>query len=103
MKFLVNLVQVVVVTAMIYPFFLMWDKNNVDHFCDLIEPGITKLELIYKTDHAPVKFIKPSMEDNKGRWSATVETFSPFSDYHCQIRGIGSTVAEAWIVEKPSE
>jgi hypothetical protein len=99
MKLLVNIIQVLIIAAIVYPLFLLWDKNNVEHFCHEVKAGITKQALIYKTDHAPIKFTKPTDKDDKGYWSAKVVTYSPFSDYHCKIRGLGDTVASAWIEE----
>jgi len=99
MKLLVNTIQLLVILGIIYPLFLLWDKNNVEHFCREIKPGMTKLALIYKADHAPVKFIKPIDEDRKGYWNAYVVTYSPFSSYNCEIKGLGSSVGNAWIEE----
>lgn len=99
MKLLVNIIQVLVVMAMVYPLFLFWDKNNVEHFCREVTVGMSKQALIYKTDHAPIKFIKPAGEDRRGYWTASVVTYSPFSDYHCKVKGLGNTVASAWIEE----
>lgn len=51
----------------------------------------------YKTDHAPIKYTKPRDKGDKGYWSAEIVSYSPFSDYHCTMRGLGGTVASAWI------
>ena len=99
MKLLVNVIQVLIIVAIIYPFFLLWDKNNVEHFCEQVEQGSTKKALIYKSEHAPVKFIKPTDDNKNGYWTAYVATYSPFSDYSCVIKGMGSSVGSVWIEE----
>lgn len=99
MKILVNGIQLLVILALIYPFFIFWEKSNVDEFCEKAKVGTHQQQLQQIADEMHVKLIPPSEKDKRGYWTAYGVTHSPISSYSCQLRGLGNKVAEARIEE----
>jgi len=99
MKILVDTVQMLVIAAMIYPVFYLWDINKVDEFCSEVEAGTTKQVFLQIADEPLIKLIEPKDDERPGRWTSSVVTWSPFSSYSCEVRGYGSVVSSAWIEE----
>lgn len=93
MKILVSLIQFMVIAGLIYPFYAMWNNENLSDFCIELKPDTTKQYLI---DLAEQNYIKLYIENADGsKWHATATTFLSFSNDSCQIRGLGNRVASA--------
>lgn len=98
MKLLVDAVQVLVVAAIIYPMFYVWDTTKVDQFCDVVEAGMSKHEFVQLADSNLVKITSPEDDALSGKWRSSVVTYSPFSSYSCEVVGLGNKVSSAWIM-----
>lgn len=98
MKHIVNLIQLAVVAAIIFPMFYVWDTDKVDNFCEAIKPGLSKAELLQRVDDANVKILGPEDVDIAGgKWNASIVARTPFIEHSCLIKGVGHTVATAKI------
>ena len=62
MKLLVWAIQLLVIAAIIYPIFYLWDINNVGQFCRKVEKGTLKSELIALADKNMIKITAPMDE-----------------------------------------
>jgi len=98
MKLLVGAVQLLIISAIIYPMFYVWDTTQVEQFCDVVETGMSKQELIQLADTNLVKITSPSDDGSSGKWRSSVVTYSPFSSYSCEVVGLGDRVSSAWII-----
>ena len=100
MKIIVNLMQITVVAAIIYPMFYIWNTGKIEQFCKLVEPGMTKQALIELADELSVKMLGPTDGDVAGgKWQATIIAYSPYTKYSCEIKGIANSVAVAEIID----
>jgi len=96
MKYLVNLIQLTVVAAIIFPMVYIWDTDKVENLCKRIEPGMEKAEFLKLTDDLNARLLGPTYEGLEGgKWHAEVVTITPFIDHSCRIKGAGSRVATA--------
>ena len=96
MKYLVNLIQLTVVAAIVFPMFYIWDTDKVDNLCKRIEPGMEKVEFLKLADDLGVRLHGPTFEGLEGgKWHAEVVTITPFIDHSCRVKGAGSRVATA--------
>jgi len=100
MKLLVWAIQLLVIAAIIYPIFYLWDINNVGQFCRKVEKGTLKSELIALADKNMIKITAPMDEGVLGKWRASADTWSPLTSTTCEIIGQGSRVSDAWIKEE---
>jgi len=98
MKYLVDAVQLLVISAIIYPMFYLWDTNQVNQFCQGVETGMTKEVLFQLADNNQVKITDPKDDGLVGKWRSSIITYSPFSNYSCEVAGRGNRVSDAWIV-----
>ena len=102
MKSVVNVVQLIIVVAIIFPIFYIWDTDNVDRICQSIGNGMTKQDFIKLAVDSPIKLLGPIAVDDEvvgGKWQASIVTYWPFTDYMCLVKGIGNTVSTARIVD----
>jgi len=97
MKLLVDAVQMLVIAALVYPMFYLWDINKVDQFCNQIEIGTTKQEFLQYAELQSVKLVEPVEDEKLGKWNSSAVTWSPFTNHSCEVRGFGSAVYDAWI------
>lgn len=100
MKRLVNLVQLAIVAAMLYPVYYIWDTDRIDNFCDLVKPGmsLTELEALAEENHIDVN-IPDEAAKEKGQWMTSVESKAALDRYACVILGAADRIATAEIVE----
>ena len=97
MKVLVNLFQMMAVVAMLYPAYYIWDRDQVDNFCEELKVGMSKQGLLTLVDDRNVTMQGPVNETIEGgKWQASVSP-AVSSSHTCVIKGIGSTVATAKI------
>lgn len=100
MKLIVNLIQLAVVAAIIYPIFYIWDTDKIEQFCKNIEPGMSKQEFIQLAEDSSVKILGPTDGDVAGgKWQATIVAYSPYTKYSCKVKGTGNSVAVATIID----
>jgi len=93
MKHAVNLIQILVVIAIIFPVFHIWEGDKVDQFCKVVEPRMGKVAFINLADERNVKLIGPTdYSVAGGKWQATAVSRSPFSKDSCLIKGVGTKV-----------
>ena len=93
MKMLANLFQLTAIVAMLYPAYYIWDRDQVDNFCEELNVGMSKHELLTLADSNNVTMLGPVNESIEGgKWYASVSP-AVSSDYSCVIKGIGATVA----------
>ncbi|MCX4188241.1 hypothetical protein [Methylophaga sp. OBS4] len=99
MKRLVNLIQLAIVVAILYPLFYVWDTDRVDNFCKLVKPGMSQDELVALADDNGMNLIGPNpINLSGGRWIASVPSRASFAGYACVIKGAADTVATAKII-----
>jgi len=98
MKSLVDAIQLLIIAAIIYPMFYVWDTTQVDQFCEVVETGMSKQEFIQLADTNLVKITSPTDDGLSGKWHSSVVTYSPFSSYSCEVVGLGNKVSSAWII-----
>ena len=102
MKFIVNLIQVAIVVAMIYPIFHFWDTDKVTQLCRNTHAGMTKTQFIELAHNSGAKISGPSDDElSGGKWTATANSHSLLAKEYCEIRGSGNTVALAEIKPIP--
>ncbi len=100
MKIIVNLFQLSAIVAMLYPAYYIWDRDQVNNFCDELNVGMSKHELLTLADSNNVKMLGPVNETIEGgKWKASVSP-AVSSSYSCVIKGIGATVATFKIAYK---
>ncbi len=99
MKVLVDAIQMLVVVALIYPMFYLWDKNNVNQFCSELEVGISKQVFLQIADDKIIKIVNADKVGDVGKWNSSIVTWSPFTNYSCEVKGFGGLVSRAWIKE----
>jgi len=98
MKRIVNLVQLLIVVAILYPVVYVWESDRVDNFCESIKPGLSKTKFLQLIDDNNLPVNGPtdiSMEG--GKWVAHIPVKTSFSGYNCEVRGAANAVAAAVI------
>ena len=96
MKLFVDALHMSVIAVLIYPMFYLWDTSQVDQFCQGIETGMSKQDYMQLADENLVKVVAPQ-DGRRGRWESSVIARSPFTDYSCEVVGLGNRVSRAWI------
>ncbi|MTI63968.1 hypothetical protein [Methylophaga sp.] len=97
MKILVNLFQVVIVLAILYPVFYVWDTGRIEDFCELIEPGISVSDLQQLADEQGITLNIPADNDT-GQWMTSVESTASIDRFACVVIGAVDRVASARLV-----
>lgn len=97
MKLLVNIFQVIAIIAMIYPVYYIWDKDQVDNFCEELESGVSKQNMIDLAKQRNVTMQGPVDEGVKGgKWQASISP-AVSSSHICIVKGVGSKIVSAKI------
>jgi len=96
MKLFVDALHMVVIAALIYPMFYVWDTAKIDQFCQGVERGMSKQAYMQLADENLVKLVAPHI-DRPGRWESSVIARTPFTNYSCVVVGLGDSVSRAWI------
>lgn len=93
MKILVNFIQIMLIAGMVYPVYAVWNNDQINNFCTELKTNMTKQRLF---DLADEKNITVSFDNVDAlKWFATASVSAHFSNYSCQIRGMGDRVASA--------
>jgi hypothetical protein len=101
MKSLVNLIQVLIVVALIFPIFHVWDTDKVTQLCRNTKSGMSKSEFIDLARNSGAKIFGPEDDSmSGGKWHASGRSHSPFAKEYCLVIGTSNTVAKAELVEQ---
>jgi len=100
MKFLVNVFQVLIVVAIIYPIFHIWDTDKVSQLCRNTKSGMSKIAFIELAHNSGAKITGPTDDSlSSGKWTAIASSHSPLAKEYCEIKGTSNTVAYAQMME----
>ncbi|MBE0439207.1 MAG: hypothetical protein IBX57_05435 [Gammaproteobacteria bacterium] len=100
MKCLVNLIQVAIVVAIIFPIFHIWDTDKVEQLYRNTRAAMAKSEFIELAHNSGAKITGPNDDDLAGgKWTAIASSHSPFAQEFCEIKGTSKTVAAAKMIE----
>jgi hypothetical protein len=98
MKIFVNFIQILLITGMVYPVYAMWNNDQINNYCADLKSMTTKQKML---DLAEQKNIKVKFERiDELLWRATATRSTSFSDYSCQINGMGERLASAKMAVK---
>jgi hypothetical protein len=95
MKIFVNFIQIVLIAGMVYPVYAMWNNDQLSSFCVELKSNMTKQNLLDMADQKNIKLNLDLANVDGMKWQATASTPVSFSDYSCQITGLGDKVASA--------
>ncbi len=93
MKMFVNFIQIMLIAGMVYPVYAMWTNDQLSSFCVELQSNMTMQNLLALADQKNIKIYLANVDDMK--WLATASTPASFSNYSCQIKGMGNKVASA--------
>lgn len=101
MKALVTLLQLLIVAAIIYPVYYVWDTGRIEDFCEKITPGMSVEALNAWADENHISLNSPQNRgDAGGQWMTSVESKASIDRYACVILGAVDRVASAHIVDE---
>ncbi|OUR72158.1 hypothetical protein A9Q78_07570 [Methylophaga sp. 41_12_T18] len=96
MKRLVNSIQYLVVLVIIYPVYYVWQTDKVNNFCEQLESGMSKQQMIQLGHRESVSMNGPKdLSLEGGKWTALVSPGRFITADVCVIKGTGSKVATA--------
>lgn len=98
MKLIVNAMQLLIIAALIYPFFYMWETDKIETLCDAFEVGTPAEEITRKADQYFLKWREKSVE-NPEVWHLQIISRASFSGFICDIKGLGVKMSSARILE----
>lgn len=100
MKFLVNVIQLMIIVAIIFPIFHIWDTDKVAQLCKNTHAGMSKSAFIELAHNSGAKITGPIDDELAGgKWTAIASSHSPFAKEFCEIKGTSKTVATAKMIE----
>jgi len=98
MKFIVNLMQLLIIAGLIYPFFYLWETDKIEKLCDGFAIGMPAEDIIAKVDKYFLKWHeKPSADSSK--WHLQIISRASFAGLSCDIKGMGKKMSSARMVE----
>lgn len=101
MKRVVNIFELLIVLAIIYPIYYIWQTDKVEEFCGQVASGMTVDELSALAKEQHVTLSGPTSIDPLGaQWRYMVSANIFISDFFCEIKGAGKTVAIAELVKQ---
>ncbi|HEC74728.1 MAG TPA: hypothetical protein ENI26_10220 [Methylophaga aminisulfidivorans] len=103
MNLVVNIVQIMIVVAIIYPGYYLWDMSRVEHLCQSIEINthVDALKALVNEANLDVDINEVDSElTSNGKWQANLAARSSLSGYQCHIEGYAGKVASAVIIEQ---
>lgn len=98
MKFIVNLMQLLIIAVLIYPFFYMWETDKIETLCDEFAIGMSAEEIIRKADQSFLKWREKPVE-NAERWHLQIISRASFAGFVCDIKGMGKKMSSARIIK----
>jgi hypothetical protein len=104
MKLLVNMVQLVVIAAIIIPVLTIWETDKIDKLCQQIEPGMSQDAYLELVEEYSVNLTEVVGEEIPGgQWHAVAKTHMPWSEYQCLTKGVSKLVVTADIIKSVEE
>ncbi|MFT7414204.1 MAG: hypothetical protein ACI9FO_000863 [Methylophagaceae bacterium] len=100
MKMFVNLVQIMLIAGMVYPVYAVWNNDQLSNFCVELKSNMTKKNLLNLAEQKNIKLNLDLDNIDELRWQAWASVPVSFSNYACQINGLGNRVASAKMVTK---
>ncbi len=98
MKLIVNLMQLLIIAVLIYPFFYMWETDKIEKMCNGFVIGMPAEEIIAEANQYYLKWReKPSADSDK--WHLQIMSRASFAGLTCDIKGLGKKMASARIIE----
>jgi hypothetical protein len=100
LKQLVNLIQLIIVAAIILPVLSMVDNDIVENFCQKIEPGMSKQAYLEIVEQEHVKLAELFGGEVAGaKWKSVAVPRLPFADLACVTEGVSNIVATTELVD----
>ena len=98
MKFFVNIMQLLIITALIYPFFYLWETDKIETLCDGLEIGMPAEEIISQADQFFLKW-QQNQQPEVDKWQLQIISRASFAGFICDIQGKGKKMASARIIK----
>ena len=98
MKFIVNLMQLLIIAVLIYPFFYLWETDKIEKLCDGLAVGMPAEEIIRKADQSFLKWREKSVENTES-WHLQIISRASFAGLTCDIKGLGKKMSSARMIE----
>lgn len=98
MKFIVNLMQLLIIAALIYPFFYLWETDKIETLCDEFAIGMSAEDIIAKADEAFLRWHEKPLADTDN-WHLQIVSRASFAGFICDIKGKGKKMSSARIIE----
>ncbi len=98
MKFFVNIMQLLIIAALIYPFFYLWETDKIETLCDELEIGMPAEEIITKADESFLKW-QQNQQSEADKWQLQIISRASFSGFTCDIKGKGKKMSSARIIK----
>lgn len=98
MKLIVNLMQLLIIAVLIYPFFYMWETDKIEKMCDGFAIGMPAEDIIAQADQYFLKWReKPSADTD--HWHLQIISRASFAGLTCDIKGLGKKMSSARMIE----
>ena len=97
MKLIVNLMQLLIIAVLLYPFYYLWETDRIETVCKRYEVGMSPTEVTKQAERYFLKWQElPKSDDN---WHLQIVSRASLSGYACDIHGVGNKMASARVVE----
>ena len=98
MKFFVNIMQLLIIAALIYPFFYLWETDKIETLCDELEIGMPAEEIITKADESFLKW-QQNQQSEADKWQLQIISRASFAGFICDIKGKGKKMSSDRIIK----
>ncbi|MEX1199512.1 MAG: hypothetical protein WEB02_01865 [Methylophaga sp.] len=98
MKLIVNLMQLLIIAVLIYPFFYLWETDKIEKLCDGFAIGMPAEDIIADADRYFLKWHKKPSAD-ADQWHLQIISRASFAGFSCDIKGLGKKMSSARIIE----
>lgn len=98
MKIFVNLMQLLIIAALIYPFFYLWETDKIETLCEALEIGMPAEEIIDKADQYFLKWHQKPQQD-ADKWHLQIISRASFAGFVCDIKGKGQKMSSARLLK----
>ncbi len=98
MKLIVNLMQLLIIAVLIYPFFYLWETDKIEKLCDEFAIGMPAEEIIDKADQYFLQWHEEPVTD-ADNWHLQITSRASFAGLACDIKGMGKKMSSARIIE----
>ncbi|HET8808066.1 MAG TPA: hypothetical protein VFM76_06785 [Methylophaga sp.] len=98
MKLIVNLMQLLIIAVLIYPFFYLWETDKIEKLCDGLAIGMSAEDITAKADQYFLKWHEKPLADTE-KWHLQIISRASFAGFSCDIKGMGKKMSSARIIE----